>query len=71
MKEHRFSYPTVIPLQLGPTAHAPRAASLRQGAVHASAAESLRSSTAGQLRPSTAGSPWSRSHLRAAFGVGG
>ena len=70
MEEHRFCYPTVIPLQLGATAHGPRAASLGQGAVQlrSSAAESVRPSTAAQHRPSTVRPPWSHSHLRAAFG---
>jgi hypothetical protein len=67
VEEHRFSYPTVIPLQLGASAHSPRTADLGQGAaqVRLSAAEPLgspiaalltaaergRNSTVAQLRP--------------------
>ena len=84
MEEHRFCYPTVIPLEVGATAHGPRAASLGIGAAQVrdtagehlrssaiaplTAAEDVRPSTAAQLGFSTARSPWSHSHLRAAFG---
>jgi hypothetical protein len=85
MEEHRFCYPTVIPLQLGATAHGSQAASLGQGAgqIRSSAAAELQSPAVGQpmaagyvrasgsarLRPSTARSQWSHPHLRPAVGV--
>jgi hypothetical protein len=70
LKEHRFSYPTVIPLQVGASAHSPRTANLGQGAAQTrlsaaerlgspiaallTAAERSRNSTVAQLRPSAA-----------------
>jgi hypothetical protein len=70
MKEHRFSYPIVVPLQQGATAHGPAALSLGLAAarVRSSAAEQLRPSTAAQLDFSTPRSPRSHPHLRVAFG---
>jgi hypothetical protein len=84
MEEHRFCYPTVIPLEVGATAHGPRAASVRRSAAQVrssagefllpsavaqlAAAERVRPSTGAQLRPSTVRSPWSRAQFRAAFG---
>jgi hypothetical protein len=85
MEEHRFCYPTVIPLQLGVTAHGSRGGSLGLGAAEVRsavagslgssagaqlmAAESIRASTAAPLRPSTARSPGSYPNLRAARGA--
>ena len=68
MEGHRFCYPTVIPLELGATAHGPRSASLRRGKTPISAAEHLRPSTHAELRPSIVRFPWSQPQLRAALG---
>lgn len=70
MEEHRFSYPTVIPLQPGATAHGPQAASLGLGAaqVRASSWKHLPPSAVGQLGFSTPRSPSGHGHLRVAHG---
>jgi hypothetical protein len=69
MTEHRFSYPIVVPLQQGATAHGPGGPSLGLAAaqVRSSTAEQLRPSTAARLGFSTARSPWSHPHPRTAF----
>jgi hypothetical protein len=68
MEEHRFCYPTVIPLEVGATAHGPRAASLGRDTAPVSAAVHLRSSTQAQLHPSIVQFPWSHPRPRAALG---
>jgi hypothetical protein len=70
MEEHRFCYPTVIPLQLGATAHGPRDASpgLGAGQVRSAASGNLRVSADARRRPRPARAPWSHPQLRGALG---
>ncbi len=70
MEEHRFSYPTVIPLRPGATAHGPRAASLGLGAAQVGemSGKHLPPSAVGQLGFSAPRSPSGHRHLGVALG---
>lgn len=70
MEEHRFSYPTVIPLHQGATAHGPRTASLELGAaeVRAWSGKRLPPSAVGQLGFLTPRYPSGHRDLRVARG---